>query len=406
MSTSPAPAAGAVGDADGETGPGAPAAPTLPRGLIVLLGAAAAVVVIAGVKEVAWLLGPILLAMIIVIAVSPVQRWTRRHGWPSWLSTLVLVLAVYAVIVALVLTVVVSVAQLATLLPTYATQIQNLLKNITDALQKLGVDPQTAKTTASSADLGKLVGVVGSLLASLTSVLTSVVFLLALLLFLSAESSGVPARMAEIAADRAPIAAALGDFARGTRSYLVVTTVFGLIVAVLDTIGLALLGVPLAILWGVLAFITNYIPNIGFILGLIPPALLALLTGGWKLMLWVIVLYCVLNLVIQSLVQPRFVGDSVGLSTTMSFVVLFFWTWVLGPLGALLAIPMTLLAKALLVDTDPRAGWVAALIRSPDRPSRAEKKAAKAHASGEAGDGSCPDEKADRVPAAADRRPG
>ena len=124
------------------------------------------------------------------------------------------------------------------------------------------------------------------------------------------------------------------------------------------------MGVPLAILWGVLAFITNYIPNIGFIFGLIPPAILALLTGGWPLLVTVIVVYCVLNVVIQSLIQPRFIGDSVGLSATVTFVALLFWAWVLGPLGALLAVPLTLLAKALLVDIDPGARWADALLRS------------------------------------------
>ena len=113
---------------------------------------------------------------------------------------------------------------------------------------------------------------------------------------------------------------------------------------------------------GVLAFITNFIPNIGFIIGLVPPALLALLTGGWQLALAVVVVYCVLNMVIQSLVQPRFVGDSVGLSATVTFLALLFWAWVLGPLGALLAIPMTLLVKAVLVDPDSRAQWVEALL--------------------------------------------
>ena len=124
------------------------------------------------------------------------------------------------------------------------------------------------------------------------------------------------------------------------------------------------MGVPLAILWGVLAFITNYIPNIGFIFGLIPPAILALLTGGWSLFIIVIVVYSLLNVIIQSLIQPRFIGDSVGLSATVTFVTLLFWAWVLGGLGALLAIPLTLLAKALLVDIDPGARWADALIRS------------------------------------------
>jgi len=125
-----------------------------------------------------------------------------------------------------------------------------------------------------------------------------------------------------------------------------------------------LLGIPLAVTWGLLSFITNYIPNIGFILGVIPPALLGLLTGGPKLMVIVIVVYCVLNTVIQSVIQPRFIGDAVGLSVTVTFVVLFFWAWLLGPLGAILAIPITLLCKALLVDIDPQARWADALLRA------------------------------------------
>jgi predicted PurR-regulated permease PerM len=116
--------------------------------------------------------------------------------------------------------------------------------------------------------------------------------------------------------------------------------------------------------------LTNFIPNIGFIIGLVPPALLALLDGGASEMLLVIAVYCVLNLVIQSLIQPRFVGDSVGLAMTATFLALIFWAWLLGPLGALLAIPLTLLVKALLVDVDPTARWAIALAGSLERKPR------------------------------------
>jgi len=102
------------------------------------------------------------------------------------------------------------------------------------------------------------------------------------------------------------------------------------------------------------------------VVGVIPPALIALLQGGPGLMVAVIVVYCVLNFVVQTLIQPRFVGDSVGLSVTVTFLVLFIWTWLIGPLGAVLAIPLTLLVKALLVDIDPGASWADALLR--DRP--------------------------------------
>jgi predicted PurR-regulated permease PerM len=250
------------------------------------------------------------------------------------------------------------------LLPQYAAKADDLVRSVTDKLAKFGVDPAQLKTAASSLDLGKLTGVLESVLASVAGVASSVVFLLTLLLFLSVESSGAGERLASIAADRPSVAGALGNFARGTRRYLLVTTIFGLIVGVLDAIALAIMGIPLAITWGLLSFITNYIPNVGFILGLVPPALLGLLTGGPDLMAVVILVYCVLNFVLQSLIQPRFIGDAVGLSVTITFVALVFWAWLLGPLGAILAIPLTLLAKALLVDIDPRAGWAGALLRA------------------------------------------
>ena len=130
------------------------------------------------------------------------------------------------------------------------------------------------------------------------------------------------------------------------RRYLVMTALFGAIVGVLDAGALWLLGVPLPLVWGFFSFLTNFIPNIGFVIGIIPPALLALLDSGWEAMLLVIVAYSVLNVTIQTFIQPRFVGNSVGLSAEMTFMSLVVWTFLLGALGALLAVPMTLLAAS------------------------------------------------------------
>jgi len=325
---------------------------------------AAAVVTAAGLQSIAWLVGPAFLALVIVIAVAPVQRWFQRRGWPQWAITIVLVLAVYAVVVALALTIIVSIARLATELPQYAAQSQALVQSGADLLARFGVGPEELQHIGESLDVGKLAGLLGTLLSSVAGLAGNLVFILALLLFLSIETGTAGARIRLIAADRPAVGGALTGFAHGTRQYLIVSTVFGLIVAVLDTIALAIVGIPLALTWGLLSFVTNYIPNIGFVLGLIPPALLGLLVGGPEKMVVVIVVYCVLNFVVQSLIQPRFVGDAVGLSVTVTFLALAFWTWLIGPLGAILAIPLTLLAKALLVDIDPRAGWADALLRS------------------------------------------
>ena len=329
-----------------------------------LLGAGAAVLVLAGVRSIGWLVGPAFLALTMVIALSPVQGWLRRHHWPAWLTTLVLVVLVVGLLVACGLVVMVSLARLAALLPQYADRADEFVASLAGSLERYGVQPGQLQDAVSTVSPAKVVDLIGTLFAGLPATLSSLVFLLCLMLFLSVEAGGIDRRLAAVSVDRPELSSALRSFARGTRSYLVVTTVFGLIVAVLDGIALAIIGVPLPVLWALLSFTTNYIPNVGFIIGLVPPALLALLTSGVPEMLMVIGVYCVLNFILQSLIQPRFVGDSVGLAMTTTFVALAFWAWLLGPLGALLAIPLTLLIKALFVDVDPAARWATALAGS------------------------------------------
>ena len=143
-------------------------------------------------------------------------------------------------------------------------------------------------------------------------------------------------------------------------------------------VALSILDIRYAWLWGLLAFITNYIPNVGFILGLVPPTIVALLDHDAKTAIAVVVIYCVLNIIIQSVIQPRVVGSSVGLSPTLSFLSLIVWAAILGGIGAFLAVPATLFVKALFIDVDPERRWVIPLISSsastdsPDDPPPVE----------------------------------
>ena len=356
-------------DTDGRAGPVIGTA--FPRGLVVLLGAAALVVTAAGVRSLDWFIGPVFLALVLVIALAPLRTWLRDRGWPSWAATVALAAVVYAAVVSMALCIFVSLAQLATALPQYAARSSELAASAASTLERFGVGPGELRQIVESLDLGALARGAAALLGSVAGLASNLIFLLTLLMFLSIETSTVSHRIATIAADRPTVAGALAGFARNTRQYLVVTTVFGLIVAALDTVALALIGIPLAVTWGVLAFVTNYIPNIGFLIGVVPPALLGLLVGGVPTMVLVVVVYCVINFVVQSLIQPHFVGEAVGLSMTVTFLSLVFWAWLLGPLGAVLAIPLTLLAKTLLVDIDPRARWADALLRQSPAASAA-----------------------------------
>jgi AI-2 transport protein TqsA len=340
---------------------GQAARPLMPRGLVVVLLTTGLLVTSLALRQFQSVVAPVLLALVLVIGVYPISDRLRRRGAPQWAATAVALVVALVIIIGLAASLAVSVARLGTLLPTYQDRFVALLNQLQAWLAGLGVGADQLRTVLAQIDFGQVAGVLTSLLSGLAGVFSDLVFIVFVVLFMGIDAAGFTRRLAEVGAEKAPVVDALGGFVRGTRNYLVVSTVFGLIVAALDGIFLWIVGVPLAALWALLAFVTNYIPNIGFIIGLVPPALLALLEGGPGLMILVIVVYSLLNFVIQSVIQPKFVGDAVDISLTLTFLSLVFWSFVIGPLGAILAIPLTLLAKALLVDVDPSTRWISAL---------------------------------------------
>ena len=334
-----------------------------------LLSAACVVIVIAGLRSASAIVGPVVLALALTMVFHPLRPWLQRR-MPVWAASVVVLVSAYAVILAMSFALVVSVGQLAALIPEYAPDLDDMAAGIADGLANLGMATPQADAVAGSLDVGQVLDAATAFLAGMASILSDLFFLVTLLLFLAFDSAQASRLVGAARAHQAQLVDAMVGWARGTRSYLGVSAVFGLIVAVVDTTLLWALGIPGAFVWGVLAFVTNFIPNIGFVIGVIPPAVIGLLEGGPSLMLVVIVLYSVVNVIIQSIIQPRFVGNAVGLSTTLTFLSLVFWTWVLGPLGALLAVPMSLLARALLVDADPEGQWRLPLIsgRPEDAP--------------------------------------
>ncbi|MDD0858906.1 AI-2E family transporter [Arthrobacter alpinus] len=151
---------------------------------------------------------------------------------------------------------------------------------------------------------------------------------------------------------------ALSNFAKLSRSFMIMTTLFGAIVATLNLTLLLILGVPGAGLWALLSFVCGFIPFIGFWISLVPAAIMALLAGGLPTFIGVVAFYGVINSLIQSIIQPKFVSGSVNLNMTLTFLSVIFWSALLGPLGALMAVPLTLFARAILVDSHPDSAWL------------------------------------------------
>jgi predicted PurR-regulated permease PerM len=349
-----------------------PVVTSLPRGLLILFGIACATIAAVGIKAIAGIIAPAFLALVLVICVQPLRRWMIGKGLPRWLAAIVTVLSVYLILITLMVALAVCLAKLATLAPTYTNQANDVADQVVGRLNSLGVDQAQVNEVAQSLDFGKLFGLATTILTSVLSVLSDLLFIGLITLFLAFDNDRFVRMLGDTEAERPRVVTALTTFASSTRTYFIVATIFGLIVAVIDTGALWLMGIPAAVVWGVLAFVTNFVPNIGFIIGLVPPAILALLQGGWGLAIAVIVVYCVINFIIQSVLQPKFQGDALGLTTTLTFLALVFWTFLLGPLGAILALPMTMLVKAILVDVDPANAWLSPLLsgipRAPDEP--------------------------------------
>lgn len=339
--------------------------------LTILLGLAAGAVAISGLREVSGIIAPTFLAMTLIIAVYPVYKVLRRF-LGSVISGLLLIVMLYGILAFLGASIGLAASKFATELakPEYTSTFTGLIRDARDVLSAKGVDAQEIDEYISNFDLRNLTGLATSLANTITGLTTTMLFLLTVMIFLVMDAGGFKGRLSAIHRHKPDVADALVDFGYRVRKYWIVSTVFGVIVAVIDYFALVWLGVPLAMTFGLLAFVTNYIPNIGFVLGLIPPAFIALLSGGVSTMIWVIAIYCVANFVIQSIFQPKFTGDAVGINATTAFLSLVFWAYVFGALGALLAIPCTLLVKSLLIDRDPRARWINQFIASDPRESR------------------------------------
>ncbi|WP_163544073.1 AI-2E family transporter [Occultella kanbiaonis] len=333
--------------------------PSLHTTALVLGGLTIAAV---GLHFASSIIAPTFFALTLIVSARPLQMWLTRHRVHPMVAAILVLLFLYVILVALVIMLALSIARLVTELPAYSYRFQAIYTDLIEWLSQFGVDEQTLEGVLGDFDLNRIVGLLGTVLEGMSSAGGQAALLLVVMFFLAIDSTNVGRRFELSVAQRPNLTAALADFVTGVRKYWIVATVFGLIVAVLDVIALSIIGVPMVLVWGVLAFVTNYIPNVGFVLGLIPPALIALVDGGVSQMIWVIVVYSVLNFTVQTIIQPKVTGDAVGLSPVVSFLSLTFWTLVVGPLGAILAVPLTLFAKAVLVDAHPASRWISAYL--------------------------------------------
>jgi AI-2 transport protein TqsA len=328
-----------------------------PRAVLILLGIAGAVAGAFGLWAIQGFAAPVILALVLTICVHPLRVAMEKRGVPRGIATTSVVTAVFVLLAAFVTALVLALSQFVTLLPTFAPQLEKAGKNFGAWLQSIGVSESQIHAITTSSDPTKLVGVLTGLLGSVTSLTFALVVILTCLILMAADAGYLGALFEQIRPEHKRVVIVIQSFASNVRRYMVATTVLGIAQGVLNAAALLILQVPGAFLWGLLSFLCSFIPNIGYFIAIIPPLVFGFLTGGWPTVIWILIWYTLVNAVVQSIIQPRVVGNAVALSQTITFVSVLFWAVVLGAIGAILAIPLTLIVRMILIDTDPNARW-------------------------------------------------
>ena len=317
-------------------------------GTNVLVALGCAVLVLIGVHLLRGIVGPLAIAIVIVILCLPIGRAVTDSVGRRWLGTTAIIVVAYALTLGAGALLWLAGAQFARLVDDavpggdLAHVAESLGSWISALLPGGGIDGQAL--------LAILLETAQGLTATLIGAGIALFFVCAYVVVLAVDASRYATASGLFGAARAKTVSRVTRMAASIRRYYLVNGIFGAVVAIIDGLALWALGIPAPILWAVLAFVTNFVPSIGFVIGLIPPALLALAIGGWPLFLGVVAVYCIVNVTLQVFVQPKFVSDAVGLSLTIAFFAVVFWTLILGPVGAILAVPLTLLARGLLFE--------------------------------------------------------
>ncbi|MDO5495069.1 MAG: AI-2E family transporter [bacterium] len=336
----------------------------LNRGLSIVLLLAGAWIVFIGIREMSDVITPLFFVINLWIIVYPVQRALMRMRMPGIVGALATGALILGILAGFVYSIAWSISAFVGELqkPQYVERFSDLVDDLIMWLQSIGVTPVQIQEQLENFNPENLMGWVTGALGSTMNIGTWMLAFFTILVGVVTDIPTMLHRFLAGARSQPSVITSLVGFAQGVRKYWVVTAVFGAIVAVVDVILLEMLGVPLALVWGVLSFITNFIPTIGFIMGVIPPTIMALFALDPQTALLVFVLYFAANAGIQSFIQPKFNGDAVGVTATVSILSLFVWAAALGPLGALLGLPATLLVKALVIDPDPQMRWINAYI--------------------------------------------
>lgn len=337
----------------------------------IMLFLASFVVVVFGMREASAIITPIIIAFIVSILFTPLHGWLIDRRVPRWLALVIVMLTILLVVSAMVSITVVSITQFINRVPQYSDSLQGLINSALDFLETLPIDTSSL-LNFEMFDMSQIINVSGSILGGVADTFSNWFVLFLLIAMMMADFSYLPQKFQIMFKDNKQIMA-FSDLIMSIRRYLSITTSTGLVIGLLNAVLLMFLGVDFAVLWGILGFLMNFIPSVGIIISFIPPTILALLEFGWQSAVITAAGIIIINFVIENVVKPRIMEEDLNISPLFVLISLTLWTYVLGPIGTILAVPLTLIATKMLLEVSDETQWLAILITANPREKRKDK---------------------------------
>jgi AI-2 transport protein TqsA len=343
-----------------------------PSFLRVMLGLAAMVVVLVGMRLAAPILNPILFAVVMSLLFSPIYAWLRRHRIPTPLALIFMLVGLTVLFVGIFLIMGISIARFSGDIASYAGKLNVQVGNLQDLVRSAGLSDVNIRDAVKPSALA---GAIGSVLAGVADFLSNLFLILVIVLFLLAEGPTMMDRLRSSVGSDHPQVERLTVFGRNVVRQLGLRAIVNLVTGAGVTILMFVLGVDFPLMWGILTFFLSFIPWIGLPLAVAPAVVLALAEHGIDRALLVILGVIVINVLAENALSPMLMGRGLSLSPTVLFLGFIFWAWLLGGPGAFLAAPLTIFL-VLMLETFPETRWLAAVMGmsapDPDSPAPEE----------------------------------
>ncbi|MCW5863656.1 MAG: AI-2E family transporter [Anaerolineae bacterium] len=333
--------------------------------IYLLVGLASIFIIISGVQNLAFILNPILLSLVITIALIPVPGWFARRGVPGWLSLVLTFVIVLGFIGLVLLLVFFGLARLAEVLPSLQTSVAangDELINVPNTILGYRLDEIREAATAFLTS-ERLTGLATRSLSVLFTTVSQAFLVMLIFAFMLSAALSLPSSARLGLTAESPLVQQAAALTENVRRYVTLTTSLNLVAAIGNTILLLLLGVGPAVLWGLLSWFMGYIPAVGFWVAMLPPLALAFVEHGFTGALVVFIGYTLINGTVENLVKPRRMGRGLKISPVVVVISLFIWGWLLGIVGAILSTPLTLLILSVL-ELFEGTRWIAMLLRT------------------------------------------